>query len=182
MNAPVWYLIARIDLTGGSTGNFRAELITQALAHLDEWWLVGTDYTRHWMPTGVDWSPYHTDITNYYIKMGVIGGLPLLILFVAILVTAFNLLGRTMTAIRGLDERGERIMWLLGGTLFAHTATFISVTYFDQSYVMFCVLIGILPAITMSEINLTAQRPIPRTVTLANQSSATIEIKADPGP
>ena len=34
-------------------------LIESALNHLKEWWLAGTDYTLHWMPTGVSWSAEH---------------------------------------------------------------------------------------------------------------------------
>ena len=53
MNDPVYYLMARIDITGGSTGYFRAQLIQSAINHLSEWWFAGTDYTRHWMLTGI---------------------------------------------------------------------------------------------------------------------------------
>ena len=53
MNDPVYFLMARIDITGGSTGYYRAALIRSAIEHLSEWWLVGTDYTRHWMLTGI---------------------------------------------------------------------------------------------------------------------------------
>ena len=72
MKAPVWYLIAKIDFTGGSTSWHRARLIDSAVTYLSEWWLAGTDYTRHWMPTGVTWNADHTDITNHFLKMGVI--------------------------------------------------------------------------------------------------------------
>ena len=74
MKAPAYFIMARVPIVPGSTGWHRARLIQSAFEHLSEWWLAGTDYTRHWMPTGVSWSPDHTDITNHYIKMGVIGG------------------------------------------------------------------------------------------------------------
>ena len=45
MNAPAYYLLARIDMTGSSTSWHRAELINAAVSHLSEWWLVGTDVT-----------------------------------------------------------------------------------------------------------------------------------------
>ena len=83
MKAPPYYLIARVDLTGSSTGWHRARLIESAFAHLSEWWLVGTDFTRHWMPTGITWSADHADLTNHYIRMGVLGGLPLMLIFIA---------------------------------------------------------------------------------------------------
>src|SRR5207253_439216 len=82
MNDPVYFLMARIDFTGSSTGWFRAQLIRSSIQHLDEWWAVGTDYTRHWMPSGIYANEIHTDITNHFLEMGVWGGLPLLSLFV----------------------------------------------------------------------------------------------------
>ena len=44
MNRPAYFLIADIDLMGGSTSWYRAELIHSTIAHIDEWWLIGTDY------------------------------------------------------------------------------------------------------------------------------------------
>ena len=135
MKDPAYYIIARIDLTGSSTGWHRARLIQSSIEHLSEWWLAGTDYTRHWMPTGVSWSPDHTDITNHYLEMGVIGGLPLMALFIAILVRGFSLVGQMLQQRADLTRESRFIVWALGGSLFAHAVTFISVSYFDQSFV-----------------------------------------------
>lgn len=144
MKAPPYYLIARIDLTGGSTGWHRAHLIEQAFKHLGEWWLAGTDYTRHWMPTGVSWSPDHTDITNYYLKLGVIGGLPLMILFIYILWRGFSAVGDALCCLER-HQPAERFMtWCLGAGLLAHTATSLSVSYFDQSFVFLYLKLGLL--------------------------------------
>jgi hypothetical protein len=134
MKAPVYFLIARIDITGGSTGWHRARLIESAFQHLHEWWLVGTDYTRHWMPTGVSWSMNHTDITNQYLQMGVIGGLPLMLLFIAILVKGFSFVGQMLRNTIDLLPQSRFMVWALGSSLFAHASTFISVSYFDQSF------------------------------------------------
>lgn len=135
MKAPAYFLIARIDLTGGSKGWHRARLIESAFQHLHEWWLAGTDFTRDWMTTGVGWSADHTDITNHYLKMGVIGGLPLMILFIAILTTGFSFVGQALRRQPADLNQGSQLMiWALGATLFAHAATFISVSYFDQSF------------------------------------------------
>jgi hypothetical protein len=142
MQAPVWYLMARIDLAGGSTGWHRAELITAAVNHIGEWWLTGTDYTRHWIAYGVPWSAYHTDITNYYIGMGVMGGLPCLLLFVGILFKAFQTLGRRMRTLRAEKSHLEFVLWTVGASLFAHCFTFLSIGYFDQSYVPLNMLLG----------------------------------------
>lgn len=134
MKAPVYFLIARIDLAGGSTGWHRAQLIDSALRRLPEWWLAGTDYTRHWMPTGVSWSESHTDITNHYILLGVDGGLLLTVLFIAILWKGFSMVGEAVR--RSSDSVEGRFCWAIGASLFAHAATMISVSYFDQSFVV----------------------------------------------
>ena len=147
MQAPVWYLMARIDLAGGSTGWHRAELISAALSHFDEWWLTGTDYTRHWIAYGVPWSKYHIDITNHYLGMGVTGGLPLMLCFIAILIKAFQLLGRGMRPMRKAKDPEEFILWCVGAALFAHSVTFLSVSYFDQSNVTFALVLGAVPGL-----------------------------------
>lgn len=134
MKAPAYYLIARMDLISGSTGWHRARLIESAIEHLSEWWLIGTDYTRHWMPTGVSWSGEHTDITNHYIQLGVFGGLPLMLLFIAILVKGFSLVGQTLSQGADLPHGTRFMIWTLGASLFSHTVTLTSVSYFDQSF------------------------------------------------
>ena len=135
MKAPAYYLLQRIDIAGGSTGWHRAQLIESAINHLSEWWIAGTDYTRHWMPTGVPWSPDQTDITNYYLQMGVYGGLPLMLLFIAILAKGFSYVGQTLRQMPESSPQSRFMVWALGAMLFAHAATFISVSYFDQSFV-----------------------------------------------
>lgn len=142
MKAPPYYLMARIDLSGGSTGWHRAQLINSAIKHLDEWWFAGTDYTRHWMPTGVSWSPNHTDITNHYLQLGVIGGLPLMILFISILWKAFYFIGKALQKSKFENLANQFFIWAIGASLFAHVVTFISVSYFDQSIVFLYITLG----------------------------------------
>jgi len=138
MKAPAYYLIARIDFVGGSTGWHRAYLIESAIAHLHEWWWAGTDYTRHWMPTGVPWSPYHSDITNHYLYMGVQGGIPLMLLFLAMFGLAFSNLGAALRELQGSAFRDRFMVWNLGASLFAIAVTCLSVSYFDQSHLFLC--------------------------------------------
>jgi len=147
MNAPVWYLAARLDLAGGSTGWHRAELISQALAHIDRWWLIGTDYTRDWFVYGMEWTTEMVDITNLYIHMGVQGGLLLMLLFIALLLKSFQLLGQKMAALRMVGNPSEFMLWCIGAALFAHCVTFLSVTYYDQSAIFFCLIIGLVPGL-----------------------------------
>lgn len=142
MQAPAYYLIARVDAVGGSTGYHRAKLIESAFEHLSEWWLAGTNYTRHWMVTGVTWSPDHTDITNHYIRLGTIGGLPLMILFIAILLKGFFYIGDLIQSAREQNSDSEFFIWALGASLFAHAASCIAVSYFDQSFIFLYLVLG----------------------------------------
>lgn len=150
MKAPAYYLIARIDLTGGSTGWHRARLIESAIEHFGEWWFTGTDYTRHWMATGVGWSEDHTDITNHYLHMGVLGGLPLMLLFILLLGVGFSYVGKTLQASRDSFLPERFAIWALGASLFAHAATCISVSYFDQSFVFLYLVLGAIGSVWSS--------------------------------
>ena len=145
MKAPPYFLLARVDLTGNSTGWHRAELIRSAFAHLDEWWFVGVDYTRHWMTTGVYWSEDHVDITNQYIGYGVAGGLPLMLLFVAMLVIGFSYVGRSVKTLSAYHVRF--MTWCLGGCLFAHTVSGISVFYADQSFLFLFAALAVISSV-----------------------------------
>ena len=136
MKDPVWYLMARIDLVGGSTGWHRAYLIDMAIAHFGEWWLAGTDYTRHWMPTGVSYSPDHSDMTNHYIWLGVGGGIGLVAGYVWTLVMAFKAVGRVLKRDHGAPAGDRFVVWALGSVLFSHVVNSLSIAYFDQSVVL----------------------------------------------
>lgn len=135
MKSPPYFLIARVDPIGGATGWHRAELIRSAFNHINEWWFAGTDYTRHWMATGVRWSPEHADITNYYLHNGVWGGLPLMLLFIALMVKGFSYVGRILLDDAIYAKQMEFMIWTLGSMLFAHAMTSISISYFDQSFI-----------------------------------------------
>jgi len=155
MKAPPYYLIARIDIAGGSTGWYRARLIESSLQHIDEWWLAGTDRTGHWMATGLDAE--HADIINHFIFMGVTGGIVLLVLFVFTLAAAFRYVGAAATMAPSPGEPDRRFfVWSLGAALFAHAATFISVSYFDQSFVSLYLTLAAIAAVGIRE---TATKP-----------------------
>jgi hypothetical protein len=145
MNAPVWYLIARVsDVTGG-TGWHRSYLIDQAINHFDEWWLVGSAYTAHWAPGGqvlvVD--PDNMDITNNYIAEGLHGGILKLGLFIAMIVLSFKILGRGALSDSFLSPPLRRLYWLVGVCLASHCVSFISVSYFDQTAVYYYWLLAV---------------------------------------
>ena len=145
MKAPVYYLIARIDITGGSTGWHRAALMESAMNHWDEWWVAGTDRTRHWMPAGIPGNPNHTDLTNQYIVMGVMGGLLLLLLYIWLLFEAFSVVGREvrLSLSRGSADDAF-LIWTLGAILFGHVTTFLSISYFGQAFVVLYLLLALI--------------------------------------
>jgi hypothetical protein len=143
MDRPFYYIIDSIDFTGGSTGWHRARLIEMAIDHIHEWWLFGTDYTRHWMPTGVSWSPDHSDLTNYYLHLGVIGGLPLTLLLIAIIGLCLKKLINHVFALQADNKMQEAFtIWCAIAALAAHASSFISISYFDQMFVLFYLLIA----------------------------------------
>jgi hypothetical protein len=148
-----WFLMASIDLTGGSTGWHRAHLIDQAYHHLGEWWLCGTDFTRHWMSTGVSWSTDHADITNYYLHLGVLGGLPVMITFIMALVKGFSLLGSSLALEkeRGDPDDAVLLLWCAGMSLATHALSFVSISYFDQMFVPFYLLLAAIPGLTAKD-------------------------------
>lgn len=141
---PGYYVMKRIDISGGSTGYHRARLIESSFEHLGEWWLFGTDYTRHWMATGVSFSPNHADITNYYLVFGVTGGLVAMLLVIAILIVAFRWVGVVCRAHFDESPSDSYLIWCLGAGMFAHATTSISVSYFDQSLVFFWMNVAVI--------------------------------------
>jgi hypothetical protein len=149
MNDPVYFLMARIDVAGGSQGWHRAQLIRSSIIHLDEWWAVGTEYTRHWMPTGIPANQTHTDITNHILAMGVVGGLPLLIVFVSVLLAAFRTVGRGLGA-SAHEPLGSRfLIWTLGAMLFGQVVNFFSISLFDHSVMFFYLILAAIGAVQM---------------------------------
>lgn len=148
MTRPPYFLISRIDISGGSTGWHRAFLIQQTIAHLPEWWLFGTDETRHWMPfQGFASDPHHTDITNYYIGFGVTGGLVAMLLVIWMMAVAFRWIGQIHDS-QSADEPNQRFMiWCFGACLFSHAVTSISVAYFDQSMLYFWLSVAVISSV-----------------------------------
>lgn len=139
MKAPVWYLIQRVNIFSGSTGDHRALLIDQFVHHFSEWWLLGVKSTIGWADENM-W-----DITNQYIWEAVNGGLLTMILFIAIIVLCFRAVGITVRRLPS-DSVGadRRIVWSLGVALFAHTASYMSISYFDQNVVNWYLLLAMI--------------------------------------
>jgi len=142
MTDPVYFLVARIDIAGGSTGWHRAELIRSSIEHLDEWWLLGTDYTRHWMPTGIPANTRHTDITNHLLTLGVMGGLPLMLSFVMATAAGFRMVGFALRENEDTSAEHSFLIWTLGAILFGHVVNFFSIVLYDQSVTFFYLILA----------------------------------------
>lgn len=174
MKAPAYYLLARVDLTGSSTGWHRAELIRQAIRHLDEWWFSGATYTRHWMPYGVVWSENQCDITNQYILYGVMGGLPLMLLFLLILWRAFSYVGNWLARNADAEIGRQKLVWASGVALFSQAAACTSVAYFDQSFVFLFLNLGVLGSLHASSGQITESTELdPGAIGLADDPGGT---------
>ncbi len=140
MKAPVWFLLARVDVVSGSTGYHRAVLIDRAFANLSDWWLVGTKSTEAW----ADKNDHLFDVTNAYILQGANGGLLTMILFIATICIAYKAVGRTVR-LGEVDRPSSpslKLVWALGAALLVHTASYISVSYFDQNFVTWLMLLA----------------------------------------
>jgi len=133
MAKPVWHLISRIDISGGSTGWHRYYLIDRFFRTFNEWWFVGTQSTDHW---GVGlW-----DVTNQFVLEAVRGGALGLIFFSLLIYSTFKLIGRGIKASKtGVDRW---IMWGAGSLLFVHCMTFLAVSYFGQMLDAFFLFLG----------------------------------------
>jgi hypothetical protein len=148
MKAPIWFLIGRMDSIFGGTGWHRAELIDTAIKHFNEWWLIGTTNTAHWLEWGVLPNTDMIDITNQYILEGVYGGLARMLLFITMIVVGFRGIGNVTKALKDENFAIKFLPWTLGAALFAHTVGFISVAYFDQLGVMWYLLLAIISTLS----------------------------------
>ena len=137
MTRPAYFVISKFDLTGSSTGHYRAALIRSYIAYFNQWWMGGTDNTAKWMPMTLRDDPNNVDITNQYILQGVYGGLPLMALFMIALGLGFRYAGK-LSDLQIEDSVNQRwFAWTLGACLFSHATSFMSVSYFDQSFVFY---------------------------------------------
>lgn len=140
MKAPVWFLIARIDLAGGSSGYHRAKLIDTFLRHFWDWWLIGTQNAFTW-----GWDMW--DTCNQYIQEGEGGGLVPLVCFILMIAFCFKRLGNAMRRLRS-NRKQEWPLWILGCALFSNVVGFFGITYFDQTQMAWFILLAIILAAT----------------------------------
>jgi hypothetical protein len=124
MKQPVWHLLARIDLTGSSTGYHRFLLIDSTIRRFSEWALVGVQSTAHW-------GYFLFDVTGHFVLQCTNGGVLSFLLFVVVLFLAFRGVG-WVARLQESDRRRQMAIWMVGAALFAHCVNFLGVSYFGK--------------------------------------------------
>jgi len=141
MKMPVWHLLARVDVVGGSTGWHRFHLVDEFINHFYEWWLLGTPATGHW-------GPGLHDVTNQFVAEGVAGGIAQLILFCLCVWLAFSGVSRSLRT-PSVPKANRLIAWALGTAMFMHCMNFIAVTYFEQIVVLWYMTLAACASLTL---------------------------------
>lgn len=128
MENSVWWLLARIDLTGSSTGWHRYWLMEQALNHWDEWILIGTRDITHW-------NVWYNDVTSMYVLQAISGGGVGLLAFFWLCWKLFTRLENSRVV--EPDAIQPLLQWALLCSFLTHLASFMSVAYWGQTLVLF---------------------------------------------
>lgn len=152
MKAPVWFVIAHIDLTGGSSGYHRAELIDQFVRHFSDWWLIGTKDAG-------TWAYDLWDTQNQYVTVGESGGLLAFVFFILLVTRCCAQIGHSRKLASNAKE--EWFVWLVGAALFVNLVSFFGVNYFDQSKIIWFLLLAMIQVVP-GTIRLRSQQTIVR--------------------
>jgi hypothetical protein len=152
MEAPIWYLLAKVSQITGGAGWHRSELMNVAFQNLDRWWFAGMPLseTSGWLPY-TNTLTGNVDMTNTYLQFGVNSGLGAVILLLALLTVAFSRLGRSMGVIRSNQTHWggvEPLYWGLGVMLTVHLFNWFAITYWDQTNIMWFLQLAILGSLT----------------------------------
>ena len=134
MHGPVWSLIEKIDLTGGSSSYHRYMLVDNCIRHFGDWWLIGYKYYGDW---GFDmW-----DLCNQFVVAALTGGLVTLGVFIAIYSRGFRALGVARRRVSGNREQ-EWLFWCLGSALFANVVASFGINYMYHLMMCFFLLLA----------------------------------------
>ncbi len=143
MDKPVWHLLARVNVVGGSTGWHRYKIIDESVNHFGEWWLMGTNSTRHW-------ARNMADVTNQFVLEGVRGGVFSLMFFNLMIGAAFYEVWVLVRNVRG-DPARSAYAWAFGVALLAHCASFLAVSYFGQIKMIWYLLLAMIASMGVHE-------------------------------
>ena len=121
MHGPVWSLIARVDLTGSSSGYHRYYLVDNCIRHFSDWWLLGYKDYNLW-----GWDMW--DLCNQFVVQALVGGLLSLVAYIAIYTRSFGAIGNARKHVEG-DRGKEWLLWCLGSSLFAVVVAHFGINY-----------------------------------------------------
>jgi flagellin-like protein len=140
MKAPVWALIARVDLTGSSSGEQRYLLVDMTVKHFSDWWVMGTPKYMNW-----GWDSW--DLCNQFVAVALTGGLLTLIFYIAIFSRSFGGIGRTVRQ-ASADRKQQWLLWCFGSTLFATVIAHFGINYMAQLIMGFFALVACISVVT----------------------------------
>jgi hypothetical protein len=149
MHGPVWSLIEKIDLTGGSSSYHRYALVDNFIRHFGDWWLLGTQSYG-------DWGFMMFDVCNQFVLTGLRGGLLTLVLYITIYKLCFAAIGKASKRLEG-DHEQEWFPWCLGSVLFATIVASFGINYIVQLLLYFFSLLACV-SVTALEARKTAAR------------------------
>jgi hypothetical protein len=136
MHGPVWSLIAKIDLTGGSSSFHRYYLVDNCIRHFGDWWLLG--YKNYGQ-----WGYGMFDLCNQFVVNALTGGLVTLVLYIMIFKRSFRAIGIARKRVER-NRRQEWLFWCLGSALFANVVAHFGINYmFHLSEYFFILLVFI---------------------------------------
>ena len=139
MKAPVWYVIAHINVIGGSGGYDRAFLIDTCMRHIKEWWLIGTNQYAGW---GYDmW-----DLSDQFVAEAETGGIITLACFIAIISLCYSRIGKLR---KRVESKEQWLLWCLGSIMLAHIFAYFGVSYWDQNQIWWFAFLAMISAATV---------------------------------
>jgi hypothetical protein len=136
MKSPIWSLLYRVSIVGGSDAWHRFALVDQAIRRFPEWALLGTTSTSRW-----GWGL--EDVTNQYVRVGVDGGVLSLLLFLVLLGACLKGLGRKIRAAPDASSQ-QRFYWYLAVAFWTHLLSFVGTSYFSQMGAFLWLFLGMI--------------------------------------
>jgi hypothetical protein len=140
MKAPVWFLIAHVDLVAGNSGYHRALLIDTFIRHFSDWCLFGTNKAATW---GYEMD----DLCNQWVAEGETGGIVTLVCFILLVSHSFGRIGKTIRR-ASREPKQQWLLWFLGVAVFSHCVAYFGISYFDQTKFMWYALLCIISVVT----------------------------------
>lgn len=136
-NGPVWWLLAGANVVPGSTGHWRAILISSFVGDIKTWWAFGLRTTYHWGTS---------DLTNQYVVEGANGGILSLILFVITMAMCYQAVGRLWRSAE--TKSSAAFAWGLGVSLFVTMVCYLAISQFGQLIVVWYITVAGLTSLT----------------------------------